>query len=197
MKLKRYFLVGILSVAVLFGHRVNIFAYVEGKKVFAECYYSDGSPVKSQKIEVFDSNGNKLLEGETSDEGIFSFLIPRKTDLKLVLSAGMGHQAEAVVSADDMPNLKPTSEPQKEKVQKEKKVVKPEKPEIPHQEEKSVSVDELQEMIGEVLDQRLTPIRRALIEEQNRISFTEVIGGIGYIFGIMGIILYFRSRKKK
>jgi len=33
--------------------------------------------------------------------------------------------------------------------------------------------------------------------EQKKLSFTEVIGGIGYIFGIMGVIMYFLSRKRE
>ena len=33
--------------------------------------------------------------------------------------------------------------------------------------------------------------------QQKEISFTEVIGGIGYIFGIVGIILYFAGKKKE
>lgn len=33
--------------------------------------------------------------------------------------------------------------------------------------------------------------------EQEKISHREVIGGIGYIFGIAGIIFYFLSKKKK
>ena len=33
--------------------------------------------------------------------------------------------------------------------------------------------------------------------EQEKVSHREVIGGIGYIFGIAGIIFYFLSKKKK
>jgi len=33
--------------------------------------------------------------------------------------------------------------------------------------------------------------------EQKKISHREVIGGIGYIFGIAGIIFYFLNKKKK
>lgn len=38
--------------------------------------------------------------------------------------------------------------------------------------------------------------RKALVE-QKKFSLTEVIGGIGYIFGIMGVMMYFLSRKRR
>ena len=51
----------------------------------------------------------------------------------------------------------------------------------------------------EVLNSRLKPVTRTLtrIQEEKRPGFTEVVGGIGYIIGIMGIALYFRSKKPK
>ena len=50
-------------------------------------------------------------------------------------------------------------------------------------------------IIDDSLDTRLEPVIKEMIKAQQKTSLTEVIGGIGYIFGIMGIILYFLSKK--
>jgi nickel transport protein len=36
----------------------------------------------------------------------------------------------------------------------------------------------------------------ATIQEERGPGLTEIIGGIGYIFGVMGLILYLKGRKK-
>ena len=57
----------------------------------------------------------------------------------------------------------------------------------------------IQALLEASLDKRLRPLNRSLAkieQDLNNPSLTEVIGGIGYIFGIVGIILYFKNRKK-
>jgi nickel transport protein len=84
------------------AHKVLVTAYVEGNTVFVEGGFSDGTPCKNAGIEIFDPSGKKLLEGKTNEDGEFSFKPPQKTDLKLVLNAGMGHRGEYTVPADEL-----------------------------------------------------------------------------------------------
>jgi nickel transport protein len=56
---------------------------------------------------------------------------------------------------------------------------------------------EIQSIIEDTLDEKLKPIMREIKKSQeDKISPTEIIGGIGYIIGIFGIIAYFLSRKR-
>lgn len=89
----------ILPVLLLFSlaapalaHKVNVFAYVEGETVYTESYFPDGRPVAEGRIEVLDAEGKKLLEGVTDKEGLFSFELPAKEDLTIVINASMGHK---------------------------------------------------------------------------------------------------------
>jgi len=133
-----------------FAHKVNIFAYVEGDTVYTESYFPDGRKVEGGIVEVYDSQGKKLVEGTTNDKGQFNFKFIKKDDLKIILNASMGHRNSYMLSRDEF----------------------------------SASGKE------EIME------KRAKLE-QEKISHREVIGGIGYIFGIAGIIFYFLSKKKK
>jgi hypothetical protein len=84
------------------AHRVNLFAWVEGDTVYVESKFSGGKKVNAGRITVMDAEGVELLTGTTDAQGEFSFKIPEKTDLKIVLSAGEGHRAEWTVSAAEM-----------------------------------------------------------------------------------------------
>jgi len=199
MKKKLYLILIFLFLTIIminisaFAHKVNIFAYVEGDKVYTESYFSDGKKCVESKIEVFDNQGDKLLEGLTDKEGMFSFKIfPEDVidgNLKLVLTASMGHRAEYIIRADELGDIRGLIE---EKIEEPVSVISPET--------SSVDLKEIQSIIEDTLSEKLKPIIREIREikksQEDRISPTEIIGGIGYIIGIFGIVAYFLSRKR-
>jgi len=85
------------------GHKVNIFAYVEGGVVYTESYFPDGRMVENGTIEVLDPSGNKLLDGKTDQDGRFSFPLPeKKEDLTIVIIASMGHKNSYLLQKSEM-----------------------------------------------------------------------------------------------
>ena len=187
------FLIIIMINISAFAHKVNIFAYVEGEKIYTESYFNDGKKCVDSKIEVFDNRENKLLEGLTDEEGMFSFEIPPEDaidgDLRIVLVASMGHRAEYIIRTDELGKVAELIE---EKIEEPVSAVSPEV--------SSFDLKEIQLLIENALDEKLEPIMREMREikkfQEDRISPTDIVGGIGYIIGIFGIIAYFLSRKK-
>ena len=187
------FLIIIIMDVSVFAHKVNIFAYVEGDIVYTESYFNDGKKCIDSKIEAFDSQGNKLLEGLTDQEGMFSFKIPPEDeidgDLKVVLTASMGHRAEYIIPVNESRGITGLI---KDKIEDPLSAVSPEV--------SSLDLKEIQSLIEDALDEKLKPVMEEMREikksQEDRISSTEIIGGIGYIIGIFGIIAYFLSRKK-
>jgi len=60
-----------------------------------------------------------------------------------------------------------------------------------------LSRQEVKALIDESLDRKLTPITNMLADSLDRgPRISEVIGGIGYIFGLVGVALYFSTRRK-
>ncbi len=173
------------------AHRVTIFAWVEGDTVFTESKFSGGKRVKGGKVVVFDLRGRKLLEGKTDDRGEFSFKIPERTPMKIVLQAGMGHRGEWTVTAEELGvNQGPA--------------VKVEGPEeggddtsrgaadVP-----KVDVEQIRLVVDQCLDRGLKPVMKMLVESRDRgPTVRDIIGGIGYILGLMGVAAYFNYRRR-
>ncbi|MBW2061715.1 MAG: hypothetical protein JRI95_09160 [Deltaproteobacteria bacterium] len=168
------------------AHRVNIFAWVEGDTVYTESYFSGGKKVRNGLVEVFDLAGKKLLQGRTNEKGEFSFKFPQKSSLHIVLTASMGHRSEFTLRAEE-----PSEELAGSARQEAAATARAQTPAL-------VDLEQIRAVVEETLDARLKPISRTLAEMQKPRgpSLTEIIGGLGYIFGIMGLIMYFRSRKK-
>ena len=194
---KRYntrlsFIILFLTAIILIGssgpalaHKVIIFAWVEGDTVFTESKFSGGKKAINAPVVIFDKDGKKLLEGKTDNNGEFSFKIPKVTDLKIVLNAAMGHKAEWMIPESEIREAGPIVE--------KKSAAEPSGPISV-----GLSKEEVQKIVEDSLDKKLRPIVRMMTESKNtKPSLTEIIGGIGYIFGLMGVALYFKNRSKK
>ena len=190
------------------AHKVNIYAYAEDGTVYSESYFVDGTKCKNSLLEVFDKkDGTKLIEGKTDEEGKFSFKIPKATSLKLVLHASMGHQAEFTLGEDEVreamgvkqpPKSPSVKVPSKSESSAAMKTQKKETAEV--SELKSVSESEIEAIVESAVDKKLQPVMRMLVklqESSGKPGFTEIIGGIGYIIGILGIVAYFKAKRTK
>jgi nickel transport protein len=177
----------------VFAHKVNMFAYVEGNKVMMEGYFADGN--KPMNCEVIVTNPDKkvLVKGLTDNEGKFSFDIPEITDLKIALIAGMGHRAEYVISRSELTGVTPVG------------AAAPASPDINQAAEAestagSSDTDSVSSNINEAILRKAVaeanlPLLRAIEELKEGASFSNIIGGIGFIFGIVGIFFYTKARK--
>jgi len=173
------------------AHRVTIFAWVEGDRVFTESKFSGGKRVKEGDVIVYDLKGNQLLKGKTDDQGKFSFVIPKKTAMKIVVQAGMGHRGEWTIPVSELEDVAgPQTEITTFKKTAPKRTEK--QAEVSH-----LSSNEIRLTVEEALDKKLKPVMKRLVElRENRPTFRDIFGGIGYILGLVGVAAYFNYRRK-
>ena len=185
------------------AHRLSVFAWVEGDTAHVEGKFAGGKSVQGGTVMVKGPDGENLITGETDDQGTFSFRIPRKADLKVVVSAGMGHQGDWTIRAEEIENVQ--SEAGKDSVENarddppEDGTVSASKPAPVAPDDArpaDVSPAAIQKAVEQALDKKLNPIIRMLADQRNAVSATEIFGGIGYIFGLVGVAAYVASRKK-
>ncbi len=176
----------------LFAHKVNIFYYAENNTLYLETYFSDGTKCKNSDIAVFDKKTNKkIIEGKTDKEGKFSFKIPNNDDLKIVLNAEMGHRAEVVVKSSEWLENDNSSNGNEQSVSNKTNA---DISNVKHITGNYAECD--YKKFEKILDKKLKPVLRELaLLKADKPSFNEIFGGIGYIFGLFGIIFYFKAKK--
>jgi nickel transport protein len=192
------------ALAVLFltpyaavAHRVNVFAWVEGDTVHVESKFAGGREVNRGRVTVLDPQGRELLTGTTDEKGEYSFKAPAKTDLRIVLAAGEGHQGSWTIKAEELAGAFPDATA----ILRESGQNLPE-PEVSDGRGTGapgtgVDAAELESMIESALERKLKPIVRMLAEaRQSGPGFRDIVGGIGYILGLVGIAAYVHSRRK-
>lgn len=189
-------LVALLAPVRVMAHKVMVFGYVEDGKVKTISKFSGGKKVQGGKIRVFDEDGRELLQGVTDENGEFTFDIPSKKGLKIELEAAMGHKNVSVIPADqlavagDSPVGESRSEPGGEAT-----------PEMPAAEENPADSGDrnqrnLEAAVETVLDRKVMPVLQMMAEKEDKPRVADILGGLGYIVGLVGIALYMKSRKE-
>lgn len=183
------------------AHNVTVFAWVDGETVYVESKYSGGRKPVAAPVEVYDTHGKLLLKGVTDDNGEFSFKVPQKTEMKVVLLAGMGHKGEWTILLSDLQDVRADTPPRTAEpgaaTQDQSVTAAPAVSGHPVPAE-YISAAEIQNAVEEALDKKLKPVMKLLVEtRQSGPSVTEILGGIGYIFGLIGVAAYFSAKRRK
>lgn len=188
----------LLPCSIAFGHKLYVFAYEDNGRIVVEGKFTSGRPTIGAKVEVVDKNNGQLfLTGTTEKDGTLQFPIPvEATDnrayLNIILDVGEGHRGvwtlnpeDYIFSSDSVDSVQASSPTESHSHEAESSFESP------------PSSAELEKTIRKVVSQELAPIKRALAENKTKkVNFQDILGGLGYIFGIAGIVAYIQSRKK-
>ncbi len=196
---KIHFFVMLLFISLVFipntyAHKVQMFAYPEGDTVFVEGYFADGKKPKKSEVIVYDKGGKVLFNGVTDDEGKLSFKIPRKTDLRITLNAGMGHKAEYTLPASELGGSGSKEGSKTEAIDQGASSEKGQVSPVSQLDEAQIQAI-VEKAVEKSVGEAIKPLVRSFTEMTQKNSLTTIIGGIGYIMGLMGIAFYFKSRK--
>lgn len=186
------FLACLLAAGTGWAHKVRIFAFASGDEVICRGSVGRGGKSKNCRVRVYLPDGKLLAEGRTDDNGRYRFKPGVRAALRIVLDAGEGHGAEFMLEPKGL--SKPSPAPTQ--AQAGFSSVPP--PPTPRKSTVGGSgLDEaaVRRIVDQALDEKLEPIYDELAALADRgPGITEIIGGIGYILGLMGTVAYFRSR---
>jgi nickel transport protein len=169
------------------AHKIHVFAEAEGTTLRGEAYFSGGGHPRDAKVDVLGPGGTRLGEVRTDAEGRFAFRATRRCDHTFVIETADGHRAEYTVEAGELPGSLPGV--------RAARVTQPAAKEGTPPASAPASADEpagpaaLRRVIAQA-------VRKELDRHEQRVRLRDVLGGVGYIFGIMGIVLLVRQRRK-
>lgn len=168
-----------------FSHKVNMFAYAEGNSIFMEGYFADGKKAKKCEVTVYNKEGEEVHSGVTTDEGQYEFPIPEMTDLRIVIDAGMGHKAEFLLPKEELNEEDSALESEDSPIVASTSISGG----------SSINKQELSLIVDKAVAKAMRPIMRSIAEMREEKSFSSIVGGIGFIFGLLGLYFYFKAKK--
>lgn len=175
-----------LSLMPVYAHNVVGGVYAIGDQIEGEIGFSNGDmAAEGTEIKVSDTQGNLLGTVATDSEGLFVFTAQQRIDHQFFANLSSGHVLELVLPADELPESLPggNAVSNADMAQTSTPV--------------NFSGDQvaLQQMIEKAVAKQVKPLRKELAEYKEKASLQDVIGGIGYIFGLCGIGIWWRQRQ--
>ncbi|MFZ5866318.1 MAG: hypothetical protein ACOYXY_10595 [Thermodesulfobacteriota bacterium] len=190
------------------AHRVNVYAYLEADRIVVEGYFGGKARAANCAVSVHDVNGNKIVEGRTDDKGV---CVLRLTDaasaqgnLKVILDAGQGHRADyTIIAAHRVAAAGSSSKPETRGTAVRPALSEQASPGVLDG-ASQISSEQVTMLVNQALDEKMKPVlqmlgqqQRLLMEQSERSpGLREIIGGIGWIFGLVGVAAYFMSRRR-
>jgi len=183
--------------SIAYAHKVNVFAYVEGDQVYIQGYFSDGTKAKNSDVAVYTQDGHEFAKGQTNENGEFAFPTRGKSQaLRIVLNAGMGHQASYDIPTDEMADVSAAldadpavaTDPQATQAGVDKSPV--------GASESGASAQPSEAMVRKAVAEGVLPLAREISELKERRGFSDIVGGIGLIVGILGVFAYIKARQE-
>ncbi|WP_261841424.1 hypothetical protein [Aliamphritea ceti] len=184
---KLFVLLAMLFALPASAHNVVGGVYAIGSTIEGEAGFSNGDMASAgTKVIVTDAAGNVLLETETDDEGFFTMEATTRIDHIFRMEMGSGHVLEMTLPAEELSESLAGGDTAVAASAAKASTGS------------AVQYDEaaMQGMIEKAVAKQVKPLRKELRAFQEKAGLQDVLGGIGYIFGLCGIGMWWRQRKQ-
>jgi hypothetical protein len=85
------------------AHRLDAACrFLPRRMVRVETWFDNGDIPKTGQVEVFRDDGELLVKGRLSSQGLFLFDAPEARAVRVVIDAGQGHGKELAVRPDEL-----------------------------------------------------------------------------------------------
>jgi nickel transport protein len=192
------------------AHKVKLFATAEGPDIHGYAYYTTGGVPKDATVQVQDRDGNLLAEVTTGAEGQFTFTATERRDYQFALELADGHRASFTVTAAELPDSLPAADTQPARQPPTDHTPTPASPRPPEEAAAAaqqilvdntapveIAVEEIERLVEQAVNNQIRPLREQLEHYEEKIRLHDILGGIGYILGLMGLWAFFASKQRK
>lgn len=198
------------------AHKLKVFASAVGNQIQGSAYFAGGGKAGGASISIQDDEGRTLAEIQPDENGGFSYIATAPSDYLVVARSPDGHQATWRVSAAELAPAFPTrGDPeattgldQSEAADDLATILKgsdgrqgTQKAANAASQEATASASVAQDpqllsAIELAVARQIAPLREQLAASEGRARLTDVLGGIGYIIGVTGLALWWKSRRR-
>jgi len=174
----------------VWAHNVVGGVYALGTEIEGEAGFSNGDMAKAGlTVEVLDALGQVLGTTVTEEEGMFRFQASQRIDHHFRIEMGAGHLLEVSLPADELPESLPGGDPSLVTVSAA--VV------TGAAVGAGLNATQIQLMVEKAVARQVKPLRKELNAYKEKAGLRDILGGIGYIFGLCGLGIMLRQRKQE
>ncbi len=200
---------GIVSVFLLalqisaLAHRMDLYVYVDGAVIYGETRYVPSGAPNAGHVRLRTPDGALLAEFPLESDGSFQYQTPVRGDLNIQVDTPDAHRATFVLSEAELPEALPRWDDDAKAVDTVEGIgisdvaasdqsgtLEASLPEHASQDLLST----LEQSIDRAVMRQSAVLRNEIARIEHRIRFRDILGGIGYIAGIVGLLAYLKFK---
>jgi len=192
----------LLTPAPAWAHKLNVFAAADGTLIEGSAYFAGGGKASGTRILVTDAAGEVLAKLSTAPDGTFSYRAIAPVDHRVVAETLDGHRAEWRVAAAELAGAfasaneaeRPTAKaPSRDSTGGEgMNNAEPE----PSPAAGGALDPALEAAIEGAVARQVRPLREEILAAHSAVRLRDILGGIGYLFGLAGLGLWWHARRR-
>lgn len=171
------------------AHKVLASAYGDGRLIEGEIGFSNGDMAKAGTLVQVSVGGQKVGEAVIDDEGFFSWQAEVAADHLFFADLSAGHIADFMLPADELSGLPGSSGMTADKAAITAAVQAGAA--------SGIAAAGLSEEIRQAVARQIKPLRKEISALKEKRQFQDILGGIGYIFGLFGVGAWVAARQKE
>jgi len=182
------------------GHKLNLFTYVEGTTVHVEGYFADGGKAKNSDVTVLDASQKVIASGKTDENGEYGFEVAAPADVQIMINAGLGHQAEYLLAASDFAETAASASGGNDSPHMTANPILAAPDTAPAATPADTPLADaapIQAIVQRAVAEGIKPLAREIDALKNKTTLQDIVSGFGYILGAFGIWAYLQARKQK
>jgi len=184
------------------AHNVIGGVYADGSDIEGEAGFSNGTmAAPGTVVKVTDSSGKELGQTTTDQDGLFVFTAKQRITHLFEINMGAGHLLKMQLAADELPdsllseNLLPehllSEHPESGvsgQAMNQQQAINA--PSLLQQQNSAL-------ILEKAIAKQIKPLRREIQALKEKSGLRDIIGGVGYIFGLLGIVALLREHRLK
>ena len=189
------FVIVTLSSHQVLAHKVIASVYASQNTIEGEIGFSNGVMAKGVEVIVTGPDGLELGRVITDDQGFFVFTPVTAVPHLFRANLGLGHVALVRMETGELPTelVKTLRKNAPARASSQDRSLKASSRKIP-----GIDMKEkvLVNIVAEAVRREVKPLRRELAAYRDNNNFQNILGGIGYIFGLFGLGFYIAARRR-
>ncbi len=208
MSCRNFLIVLLSSLAAFFfsirdagAHRLRVSVDVNEQEISVRGFFGRRSPCRNCRITVADDEGNEVFSGRTDKNGRSTFRPDNLgKDLVITVRDSMGHRGTERISAEELEVMLTDEAPHKDSMHEPPETPEKISPETDSAAGKDCLIHkkEIAELVRKEVSQQIRTGKHSGRRHDQHESFNirDLIAGLGFIFGLAGLILA-ASKKKR
>jgi nickel transport protein len=197
----------LLALALIFAalpaeaHRLKLFATVVDGTMSGYGFFVGGGRAGNVDLVVKDAAGAEVARLKTDDTGSFSYRPASPGAYRLALDAGDGHESEVAIDADrfaagETPAAAPVQTPIAPEVAAPAPPSPPPPPALDAADLARLVAAEVDKAAERAVARQIRPLLEAYDAAEARIRINDILGGLGWIMGLVGISAWILARRR-